>query len=145
MPVLNRSKYFLIKELVPAAIFNQFGDKSWWFLDKEAVQMLNDIRELFGVPFIVNNWHSGGQYKESGYRSPDTTTGGKLSQHKRGAAFDIKPIGMTPREIYDNILLDEEYFLKTGLTTLEDIASTPTWVHVDNRWTGMDKILIVKP
>lgn len=145
MPVLNRSKYFLIQELVPPTIFNQFGDKSWWFLDRQAVEMLDKIRELIGKPIVVNNWATGGNYQESGFRLPDTTTGGKLSQHKFGRAFDCRPLRMTPRQMYDIILYYENQFMTFGLTTLEDIASTPTWVHVDNRWTGMDKILIVKP
>lgn len=139
------SRYFKIQELVPPQIFAQFGDRSWWFLDRKAVQMLDEIRELLGVPIVVNNWHTGGQYKESGFRLPDTATGGRLSQHKFGRAFDPKPVGMTPQEAHKFILNHEKQFMAIGLTTLEDIAKTPTWVHVDNRWTGLSNILIVKP
>lgn len=135
------SKYFQLRELVPPQIYQQFGNRSWWFLDHEAVMMVNAIRELLNIPLIVNNHH----YNLSGYRVPDTPTGSYLSQHKRGAAFDIKSASMTAAGIYQFIFDNEQELMDIGLTTVEDIASTPTWVHVDCRWTGLSNILIVKP
>ena len=77
---------------------------------------------------------------------PDTAVGGKLSQHKFGRAADIKIPGLTSRQIYDEILNHEKIFMAAGLTTLENIDATPTWVHIDIRYQGnSEKIIIVNP
>lgn len=139
------SQYFTIQELVPSSIYSAYGERSWMFLDREAVEMLNQIREFIGVPITVNNWATGGTYELSGFRPPDTSIGGKLSQHKFGRAFDLKFRNMTAADAHRRIRDDADKFMSFGLTTIEDIAFTPTWVHIDCRITGQTDLLIVKP
>ena len=43
------------------------------------------------------------------------------------------------------ILKNEAYWLGQGLTTLENINDTRSWLHIDIRWTNMDTIKIVRP
>ena len=61
------------------------------------------------------------------------------------AAIDIKISGLTPQEIYAHILKNAKTFMDLGLTTLEDIRDTPTWNHLDIRYTGLSEIKIVRP
>lgn len=95
----------------------------------------------------INNWHTGGPFKERGYRTPNSEVGGRLSQHRRGAAIDFNIKGIPPDEIRNRILADQKTFIAQGLTTLEDEDFAITWVHADMRMflTPPTKILIVRP
>ncbi|HJZ23678.1 MAG TPA: hypothetical protein VJ201_04430 [Candidatus Babeliales bacterium] len=140
------SKNFIIQELVPQSVYAQFGDKSIWFVDINLINMAQSVRDFFGVTVTINNWHSKGTLQNRGYRIPLSEVGGKMSQHKFGRAVDISFKDLTVTEAYDKILKNEKLFMSFGLTTLEDILYTKTWLHLDIRNTGLiDKILIVKP
>jgi hypothetical protein len=139
------SKSFDIREFVGPSIYRQYGESSTWFIQKQLVDVMQYIRDYFAAPVIINNWYKGGEFSERGFRLPDTPTGGKLSDHKRGMAADFNVKGMTAQAVNAAILAAEKDFLKIGVTAMEDIESTPTWTHVSVRWTKLDKILIVKP
>lgn len=135
---------FWIQEFVPPVIFNLFGEKSIWFIRPEIITLAQYYREYFGKPVTVNNWVDGGKYDERGFRPPNAE-GAELSQHKLGAAFDCSIEGFSADEVREAILKKPKDFMSLGLTTLEDGAFAPTWVHSDIRTTGLDHILIVKP
>lgn len=139
------SKHFIIQELVPPSIYNVWGDRSIFFLDPRLVSLADFVADFFKAPVLINNWNTGGPLDLRGFRPPDTLTGGKLSQHKFGRAFDCNVKGLTPKEVYDEILVNEKQFMNSGLTTMEDINFTKTWNHFDIRWTGNNFIKIVKP
>ena len=136
------SRNFLLQQLVPPDIFRALGDKAWGLLQPDAVTTLDQLYDFYG-PMTVNNWHTGGKYKESGYRDPESTTGAVKSQHKLGNAFDIKPLKLTPQAMHASILANKDAF--PLLTTLEAIEATPTWVHFDCRPITVPRIRIVKP
>lgn len=89
-------------------------------------------------PIFINTWHQQGQYKESGYRTPNATTGAKYSQHRFGRAGDLKISGIDYEEFRDVI---RKHWADFGVTTIEE--NTPSWLHVDIRNTGLDKLLEV--
>lgn len=135
------SENFVIQEFVPPQIYNQFGEKSIWFINPQIIKIAEFVRSFFNKPVTINNWHVGGTYTESGFRMPDTTTGAKLSAHKRGQAVDIKMSGVDYEHIRKTILENEKKFIDAGVTTFED--GTKTWLHLDCRYTMSDKILVV--
>ncbi len=137
--------FFKTQEFVPKETYTKFEENSNWFVDPRIRKLANFVRVYFGRPVTINNWLWGGQFNESGFREPTSTTGANLSQHRFGRAIDIKVSGMTPKQVYDAILLNEKVFMEQGLTCMENIAFTPTWVHLDVRNTGLNKILIVNP
>lgn len=139
---MKYSDYFELEELVPQNIFMQFAGKSRQFIDHRAGDLLDAIREMVGEPITINSWNSGGKYQDSGYRTPDCLTGGKLSQHKYGRGFDLK-ISLKGRiksyEDFRNLIRGEfEELHRFGLSTIE--KDTPTWLHIDMRDTGMDTL-----
>ena len=142
---MNVSRSFILQEFVPKSVFDYFGDYAVNFIDPKLIALAQFIRDTFGKVVIINNWHTGGQYSESGLREHYTTTGAKFSQHKFGRAIDIKIPGLLPSEIYTHILANEKLFLDAGLTTMENIAATLTWNHLDIRKQTSDKIVIVNP
>lgn len=140
------SKHFDLRELVPPAIWQRFGLTARQFLRPELLAVLDLLREKVGRPVVVNNWHTGGSFKESGYRVPHTRTGARYSQHKFGAAADVKVAGMSPRDVLAVILSNEAEFVAAGLTTYENPDFTATWLHLDCRWREpMINLVMVNP
>lgn len=136
---------FNIEEYVHPRIFKQWGAGAVKFIDERQLIVDIFIRDWFNVPIIINGELNGHTYVDSGYRDPASTTGGKLSQHRMGRASDKKSPKISAKEMYDEILANEQAFLMAGLTCMENIEFTPTWLHTDCRWTGLNKILIVDP
>lgn len=133
---------FKIHELVDKHTYLALGEKAIWMIRPEAVKGLIALRKDVNAPITVNNYYWGGKLSNRGYRSIDSATGAKFSQHRVGNAFDINVKGMTPQEVYNYIVKNYQKF---GITTIENIHHTPTWTHIDWRYTGQKELLIVNP
>lgn len=138
------SENFCLQEFVPPEIYTKFGNSSIWFIDNRLINVVQYIRTATKKPLTINNWHKGGTYKESGYRVPDSTTGAKYSQHKFGRAADLKS-ELTPQEIYLFIKDSWKVLSSLGLTTVENVEATKTWLHIDLRHSDKRELLIVNP
>lgn len=143
--MLKISPNFYLHEFVPRIIYNKYGNNAVWFIRPELIKLADFIRNWFGKPMYINNWYWGGPMQNRGYRTPNTTIGSLYSQHKMGAAIDFNIKDLHPDKIRQEILDNEQVFMGAGLTTLEDGAFAPTWVHADIRNTELDYILIVTP
>lgn len=139
------NNHFSIEEFVPPQIWNKFKEKSIWFINPKVIEIATAYREFFNVPIIINNWYIGGNLMYRGYRPPRVNIGAEYSQHKLGNAFDCHSPELSPKDMHKAIVENYEHFKQFGLTTLEDINFTPTWVHSDCRPTNQDTLLIVKP
>jgi len=139
------SKNFHLEEFVSKAIFNKWGQASQWFVDPSIISLAQFYRDYFGYPITINNWKNGGKFGQRGFREPASKVGASLSQHRFGRAFDCNISNVTPDEARKAILDNKNKFMAKGLTTIEDGAYSPTWIHSDIRWTGGSNIKIVKP
>lgn len=139
---MYRPNSFILQELVPPDIYEARGDRAWELLDPMALMSLQSVRDKFG-PVVVNNWHEGGPYKESGLRSALTATGAAFSMHRYGRAFDCKCKNATPQEMCDYILQNRKDF--PMVTAIENPEATPTWLHIDTRNHSRGDIWIVNP
>jgi len=135
------SKDFSIHEFVPPDIYEVYLDKSSWFIDPKLVQLAQFIRDRFAVQVTINNYLAGGNYQYSGFRDHHCTIGAINSQHRAGRAIDFRVKGKTPEEVRQDIIDHFWLYKAAGLTTFE--AGTPTWIHVDCRFTNQDTLLIV--
>ena len=135
---MNISEHFDIREFVDPEAFKARGDKSIELIDIRIVKVVELLREIVGKPIIINTWHIGGQYKESGLRQMNTATGAKYSQHKFGRAVDVKVSGMKSEDVRNIIRSNWKFLKEAGLTTIE--KDTPTWVHLDVRYTGLETL-----
>jgi len=134
---------FYLDEFIDPSTYAARGAKSIQLIDMRIVYACQYIRDHLGS-VTVNNWAKSGQYKESGLRSAFTKTGAKFSQHKFGRAADIKVAGKTPAEVHAFIKAHEQFFIeRQWITTMEELEDTPTWTHIDCRFTGLDKLSIV--
>lgn len=161
------SPHFDHREFVPPEIDKKYGDNSVWFINPIIPQIAEFYKKFFydyyklkypnlvGVLIIVNNWHTGGTKKYSGFRTPECTEGAALSQHRFKDAFDCEIILVFPDnvrvevkypEIHEIIHAHEELFLANGVTTIESIEVATGWLHTDVRYIpNQTKIFIVKP
>ena len=120
--------YFKLEELVSKEVFESQGAKAWLLFNNQALLALEELREFFGVPFTVNNWHIGGQFQYRGYRPPDCKIGARLSQHRAGNAFDIDIKGWTAEMARKHILENQDNPLLQRIMRMEGKVS---WVHID--------------
>jgi len=138
---------FSLLEFIPQTIYKKWGDKSVQFLDMRIVHFAQAVRDNLKMPIVINNWHLGGKYQESGLRAFNTKTGASMSQHKFGRAVDLKiadgkgGVRSDSGEILRKHVQDNWDRYKQWITTTE--ADTDTWAHFDCRYTGMDTLLIV--
>lgn len=106
-----------------------------WVLDERMWKYAELLRSMIGDDVYVNTWFYGGDLVGRGHR-PRTffpKGGGSLSQHYLSRAVDASSRKMTAQEMFRLILDNEQKFIDIGITTLEDISLTPTWVHADWR------------
>ena len=129
---------FTLQEFVDPVTYALRGDRSIELVDSRIITLAQFFHDYFGVGVTINNWSTGGQYKESGTRSFLSKTGAVLSQHKYGRAIDMKLTGMDPEDVRREIRIKWPLFKAKGLTTIE--KDTPTWVHADCRFTGLETL-----
>lgn len=132
------SEHFDIREFIDPETYLLRGEKSIELIDIRIVRCAELLREITNKPVIINTWHVGKQYKESGLRQSDTSTGAKFSQHKFGRAIDVKVSEMKSEDVRNIIRANWNEFKAVGLTTIE--KDTPTWVHMDCRYTGLETL-----
>ena len=52
---MQANKYFHIKELVSRAVYNVYKDMAVYLFDELTLKVLENVREILGVPLICNN------------------------------------------------------------------------------------------
>lgn len=137
------SPHFTIEEFVDKATFEAEGENSITFIDKNLISIAEFIRTDIGKPVTINNWHTGGQFKESGLRNPNTTTGAKKSTHKTGKAIDVKVKGMGGKEWYEYVVKNAKKLYELGLRRIEDKSLATTWCHMDTKEHGKKGVIQV--
>ena len=136
-----RCKYFKIWELVPKALYNGYEEyKLWWLFDERALWTLDALRDQYGK-MVVNDWKSGGEYQERGYRLGGSATGALMSQHKYGRAFDCKFLD-APVAVVRQDCIDRRYPCFEKITAIEIGIS---WFHFDLRNSDSDELLTFTP
>lgn len=136
---MYKCKYFKLQELVCPHVYEKYGEKAWEFFDKNFLKDLDTVREVLGVPIIINNWKAGGSYSESGNRctkcsivSSNIEKGTlNMSAHNLFEAVDMKPKGLTIKESVEKIMDNSHRF--KAIKRIEDPDYTSTWLHVDVR------------
>jgi len=128
---------FIIQEFVSPRIWETWKENSIWFINPDMILFAQWLKEQTGSTVTINDWAFGGGYQFSGLRPFDCKTGAKMSQHRFGNAIDIKVEGWDAEDLR-NLIRENWKFLhdKFGLTTME--KDTPTWLHVDFRYTGLN-------
>lgn len=116
--------HFDIEELLPK------GVKDTSLLDPKLLQLIDEVRDLLGVPCTINNWAKGGDRQWCGLRTAECTIGAVHSQHRKGCAADLHPVGMTAEEARTKI---KEALSRGELKNLGGVEEDVSWCHIDVR------------
>lgn len=125
------NKYFNIEELVSSKCYKQYGDDSIKFLDKTALEALENVREILDVPLICNNWNIGGNRNYCGYREPDCGVGVKTGYHYKGQAFDLISSEMTAKEMREKLSNNIDKLKHPIRVEKWDNKGEISWLHID--------------
>ena len=121
-------KYFKIEEIIDRETFETLGEEAWQLFNTDALIALDDLREFLNTSITVNDWARGGSMQWRGYRSNKCPIGAKLSQHRKGNAFDCTVKGYSAQEARSVILAHQDDPLLKRITRMEDKVS---WLHFD--------------
>lgn len=127
---IHGSPFFDVREFVSPEVWRLFGPKAAMFVDKKTVAIADQLRETAG-PIFINDWMFGGKFVASGFRERKQRVGGEYSQHRLGKALDAKSKRYKPAQMLAMILKNPLPFYEAGLTRIEDVKFTPTWLHLD--------------
>ena len=152
---MKLNQYFDMREFIPPAEYNKImklaeSDRLNAFyklVSPKIIEISTYVRELFGKPMIINNWHTGGTYTLRGYRPANTKIGAKNSMHKKGEAFDFDIKGLSDIQVKEIIIKHEKELYKIGVRRMESGEDAGTWCHLDikNVKGFTNKIYIFKP
>ena len=137
------SEHFILEEFINPETLKVEKENSLKLIDKRLIDIAEFIRVDLGLPITINNWHTGGQYHESGLRDKNTTTGSKLSQHKLGKAIDVKAAGYGGAEWYSYVKKNAKKLYDLGVRRIEDKSIATTWCHIDTKEHGGKFIQVV--
>ncbi len=141
------NKYFIIPEFVPPEIFDKFGVNSLRFIDPRLITIAVFVREKTGLSVTINDWFWGGQFQNSGYRTPECSEGADLSAHKRSVAVDLKIKNWGKKEWKVFVKENKRELIKLGATAIEDLDYTENWLHITTECfiEYVGKLLVYKP
>ena len=124
---MYQPRHFQPYELVPPDIYRLRGDKSFELIDERALITLDTLRDHLG-PCTVNDWYWGGQFEQSGLRTPDAPEYSPTSQHTFGRAMDGKFKNVLAADARQYVI--ENRLLFPYIAFLEDDVE---WFHFDVR------------
>lgn len=147
-------KHFKIKELVSKVVYDYFKPKYgenfiWGFFDEDVLKDLDTIRQTWGKAIIINNWAFGGDLSQCGLRcNIDPLVKGKNTPycggHNFAKGFDLHDKAGNNVGLYKHVCnLIQNNKLKK-FRRVENIKSTPTWVHTDSLQTSDGGLCIFK-
>lgn len=125
-------KYFKPYEVVSKLVYTRYKDESIRFMDNRLLETLDIIREILGVPLVVNDWYWGGKNQQRGLRenvcqivkSKGNTL--YLSAHCAGRGFDAVSAKMSAEQMRKKIVVNA-YKLPYPIRMENNV----TWLHVD--------------
>lgn len=121
-------KYFHVKELVCPHCFAKWGERSWQFLDTDALHCLLILREtILCRPMYIN----GKTHTQRGLRCNlceivKSKTTVYLSPHPMGKAWDFTVSGMTAEQARQKIISNANLF-----PCNIRLEADKSWVHFD--------------
>lgn len=139
-PSLYKPKNFALKELVSKFIYYKFGDRAWQFFDYRILENLQYIRDFYGVPVTVNNWHKGGKFQYRGFDEGGFRKNG-TSQHNHGRGIDYIIFGVSADQHRENMRSGKLKLPHPDVYVEDDVS----WNHMDVRQSIHKGLYIFKP
>lgn len=139
---MKLSRNFYLEELVHPDFLTIPGLSPVWLLDPRIIRLAQFVRDRFNKPVTINDWESGGAYRNSGLRPFNSAEGAAWSDHKFGRAIDVKVRDIEAREIQTDVIRNYPAYQAMGLTAMEH--GTPTWTHLCCRNTRQNSLMLIQ-
>ena len=132
-------KHLIIQEIVPHDLYDMFKEPAQLFalFDEQVLMGADWLRNRYG-PMTCNNWHLGGDFKWSGFRTTESPHYSATSMHSVGKALDLKFSKMSAAEIRAD-LRKLEY-----VPHIKRIEDDVAWLHIDVKETNKNKLYFFK-
>ena len=135
-----KCEHFKIQELVSQKLYSMVHeDILWQMFDENLLRGIDWLRDQFG-PITINNWHSGGSFKQSGLRTKNSKYYSSLSMHSVGQAADLKFADWTPKQVSEKL---RQFSVVPYIMRIEN--GTTTWLHVDTKPIGQAGLYFFNP
>ena len=125
--------YFRAEELLPKELYTLLGRGGLNVFEEYALKGLDQLRAYCGFPILVNDWHKGGKFNNSGFRvvrlkPPESAI---RSSHKMGIAFDVKCQNITDFERMVEVIKEVGFMF--GISRVEnlDITTPRFYLHIE--------------
>jgi hypothetical protein len=132
---MYKCEHFRIEELVPPELHELLHeDKLWGMFEEDLLRGIDWMRERFG-PATINNWVWGGNFKQSGLRTKNSTHYSETSTHSKGGGIDLKFRDYTS----DQVRASMKEIHSPYIRRMENKVS---WCHVDVKYkSGYEDIV----
>lgn len=110
----------------------------YWLIlmDERLLMTIDAMREHYKRAITINNWYTGGSFRNRGFRPMTGNVGAKYSQHRFGRAVDLDVYGIPAEQVRNDI--------RSGLfPEITCIEKDVNWVHIDVR--NVKRLLEVSP
>ena len=157
----NKESNFYVHEFVAPEIWEKWGIRSLRYIEEAIIRGTQLLRTESGLPVTVNNYLTGGTYKDSGTRtlqSYQRMYGGKAkgqskylatySMHKFCGASDLKIGKLSSHQMAELVFKYENELMEIGIRRIENPDKTKgyrDWLHIDTGNSGLDYIVKVNP
>lgn len=138
-----KCEHFEIFEIVPPELMSLPENYLWELFDEGLLKVIDRLREDLGQPITINNWKSGGQFCQRGYRTNSSKVGAIKSAHKSGHACDLDVKGFTADKVRQYILDHRERYSEVTELEMTLNGKPISWVHISTRPTGLKKIKLL--
>jgi len=124
-----KSKHFKIHELVPKAMFEEYGEKAWRYVPVQLIETVDALKEYFNLGTMqINNYGFGGSREWSTLRTPDSPWYSYGSLHSYFMAVDFVCSHYSAEEVRNFIFNNMNLF-----PHVKGIELGVSWVHLDFR------------
>jgi len=145
------SRYFDIRELVSKAVYDKETTGAWRLFDPRLLETLLVLRrDILRVPLVCNNWRSGGELQQRGFRENtcqivrDKTDFDVLyiSAHVLGKAVDLSSPQMDANTMRKEIQKQADKLPYP--VRVEGAKGASSWLHIDVATSHLqrEKVLI---
>lgn len=127
---MYKTTFFKPQELVSKWLFDNINrDIIFQLFDNRLLLTIDYLRTRYGK-MVINNWSTGGNLNDCGFRDSNSKTGTIFSQHRYGRAIDLHPTETTVDLIRSDIINKKYPDTFKYITCIEMDVS---WLHIDCR------------
>lgn len=125
---MKLTQNFKLQELVSKKVYEEYEDKSVRFLDPALINLIQTLRDRYGL-VTINNWETGGERQYSGLRYLHEPHWSITSQHSFGRAADLVFKNITPDEFQQDLLDNLDSY-----PTIGGFGRYQEFTHIDVRF-----------